>query len=103
MSELLKVALDVIRPELQRAGVAIERQVEADLPPVHVDTLQIEQVIINLVRNAYESIERAGRRPGLIRVEALRSLDGELEIIVADDGPGFDTEQIANQFVPFHT
>ncbi len=103
VTELLDMAIAVVRPELQRAGVAIERKVESDLPPVSVDALQIEQVIINLVRNAYEAIEAAGRRPGLIRVEARRSPDDELEIIVGDNGPGFDREQIANQFTPFHT
>ncbi len=103
VTELLDMAIDVVKPELHRAGVTIERKVESDLPLVSVDALQIEQVIINLVRNAYEAIEAAGRKPGLIRVEARRSPDGELEIIVGDSGPGFDREQIADQFTPFHT
>jgi C4-dicarboxylate-specific signal transduction histidine kinase len=103
VSELLNAALEVVKPELHRAGVVIESQVEADLPPVSADALQIEQVLINLVRNAYEAIEASGRKPGVIRVKARRSSKGELEIIVGDSGPGFDAEQIANQFTPFHT
>ncbi len=103
VSELLNAALEVVKPELHRAGVVIESQVEADLPPVSADALQIEQVLINLVRNAYEAIEASGRKPGVIRVKARRSSKGEMEIIVGDSGPGFDAEQIANQFTPFHT
>ena len=103
VTELLKVALDVVRPELLRAGVEIESHVEVDLLPVAVDALQIEQVIINLVRNAYEAIEGGGRRVGLIRVEARRSSRGELEIVVSDNGPGFSAERIAEQFTPFLT
>ena len=103
MNELLKVALGVVRPELQRAGVEIESHVESDLPSVVVDALQIEQVIINLVRNAYEAIEGSGRTSGLIRVHALRSPKDDLEIIVGDNGPGFSAERIAEQFTPFHT
>lgn len=103
VSEILKVALDVVKPELDRAGVAIDTRIEADLPPVSADALQIEQVIINLVRNAYEAIEAPGRRPGSIHLKARRSPTGELEIVVGDSGPGFSAEQIANQFVPFYT
>jgi signal transduction histidine kinase len=103
VTELLKAALDVVRPELHRAGVEIESHIEIDLPPVSADALQIEQVIINLIRNAYEAIEGAGRRPGLIRVQARRSPKGELEIIVGDNGPGFSSERIAEQFTPFLT
>jgi C4-dicarboxylate-specific signal transduction histidine kinase len=103
VTELLKVALDIVKPELHRAGVEIESEVEIDLPPVSADALQIEQVIINLVRNAYEAIEGSGHKPGLIRVQARRSPKGELEIIVGDNGPGFSAERIAEQFTLFHT
>ncbi len=103
MSELLNAALEVVKPELQRAGVSIVSQVEGDLPRVTVDVLQIEQVLINLVRNAYEAIEGAGYSSGTISVMARRSTKGEPEIVIGDTGPGFDSEQIANPFTPFHT
>lgn len=103
VSELFNAALEVLKPELQRAGVSIESQVEADLPPVTVDVLQVEQVLINLVRNAYEAIEGAGRSSGMIHLEARSTANGDLEIVVGDTGPGFDCEQIANPFTPFYT
>lgn len=103
ISELLNAALEVVKPELQRAGVSIVSRVEGDLPPVTVDVLQVEQVLINLVRNAYEAIEGAGRSSGMITVAARRSPKGGVEIIVGDTGPGFDVEQIANPFAPFYT
>ena len=103
VSELLNAALEVVKPELQRAGVSIVSQVEGDLPTVTVDVLQVEQVLINLLRNAYESIEDAGHSSGMITVGVRRSPDGDLEIVVGDTGPGFDAEQIDNPFAPFHT
>jgi C4-dicarboxylate-specific signal transduction histidine kinase len=103
MRALLNAALDVVKPELQRAGVSIVSQIEGELPAVTVDVLQLEQVLINLVRNAYEAIEGAGHSSGTISIKARRSTHDELEIVVGDTGPGFDIEQIANPFAPFHT
>lgn len=103
VSQLLNAALEIVGPELHRAGVSITYQIEGDLPRIAVDVLQIEQVLINLVRNACEAIEGSGRSAGVIVVKAGRSAKGELEIVVGDNGPGFDAEQITNPFVPFHT
>jgi two-component system sensor kinase FixL len=103
MRTLLNAALEVVKPELRRAGVSIVSQIEGDLPPVIVDVLQVEQVLINLVRNAYEAIEGAGHSSGTISIKARRSTRDALEIVVGDTGPGFDSEQIANPFAPFHT
>jgi signal transduction histidine kinase len=100
---LFDAALEIVGPELHRAGVTIACQVEADLPPVAVDVLQIEQVLINLIRNACEAIEGAGHRAGVISVRACRSPKDELEIVVGDSGPGFDAEQTSNPFELFYT
>jgi two-component system sensor kinase FixL len=103
VGQLLNAALEIVGPELQRAGVSIEKQMEGNLPAVAVDVLQIEQVLINLVRNACEAIENAGHAAGVIVLKAARSPTGELEVVVGDSGPGFDEEQIENPFVPFRT
>ncbi len=103
VSKLLNSALEVVGPELHRAGVSIDMQVDDDLPPVAADVLQIEQVLINLIRNACEAIEGVRQRSGVVVLKASRLPNGELEILVGDSGPGFDAEQIASPFEPFHT
>ena len=103
VSQLLNRAVEVVEPELHRAGISIETQVQADLPAVAVDALQIEQVLVNLIRNGCEAIEGSGQTSGVIVLKAARLADGELEIMVGDTGPGFDMEQIASPFTPFHT
>jgi two-component system, LuxR family, sensor kinase FixL len=103
VSLLFDAALEIVGPELRRAGVSIARHVDGGLPPVAVDVLQIEQVLINLVRNACEALEGAGHRTGVISMKAGRSLDGSVEIVVGDNGPGFDAEQMSNPFAPFHS
>jgi signal transduction histidine kinase len=58
------------------------------LPPILADRLQVELVLRNLIANAVESIAVAGRPSGRVEVRLQRSPSGELEIVVADDGPG---------------
>lgn len=70
---------------------------------VQADAAQVEQVIINLVKNAVEAQPEAGQPgPATCGVRAgWRSLPGALEIFVEDDGPGIANSQ--NLFVPFFT
>jgi PAS domain S-box-containing protein len=63
-----------------------------------IDVAQIEQVIINLVKNAVEAVEETNS--GGVRV-SWRKAPGQIEIVVEDDGPGIASAQ--NLFVPFFT
>jgi two-component system sensor kinase FixL len=102
VSQLLDAALELVRPELYRSGTSISREIERGLSPISVDVLQIQQVLMNLVRNASEAMEHAGVA-GAILVAA-RSSDGDgVQFTVSDEGPGFDAEQLASPFVPFRT
>ena len=68
-TQLIQEAQSYCRAELERQGVRLEVRVEPDLPPVVVDALQIEQVVINLVRNAGEALAEAGRYDGKVWIE----------------------------------
>ncbi len=96
-----------IGPLLRRV-VALETRTTVQLDPgpeltVNVDTAQLEQVIINLVKNAVEAAPEPGHSATLtcyVRVGWQRT-PGALEITVTDDGPGIANLQ--NLFVPFFT
>ena len=75
-----------------RRNVTLERRIPAGLPRVAVDPLQGQQVLFNLIRNAFESMhaeEKAGQR---LRIEAAPGDQGMLEFIVEDSGAGIDPE-----------
>ena len=81
------------------ADVTIERQF-ADGPPVRLDPEQIRRVIINLVDNAIEAIERRGR----ILVETQCDQPNHLvRVIVADDGPGIPPSERDKLFLPYYS
>ena len=101
---IIKETLDLCRPDLERAGVTPRFAWPPDLPLVMVDILQIEQVLLNLVRNSIEAIRDSGSRRGTVLIEAKRAggdADREfVEIGVIDSGPGFSRDYIENGILP---
>ena len=83
--------------------VSVVLNVEANLPLVHADGLQLQQVIVNLVRNAVEAIAGAKRRDGSVVIDALRDGSNAILIRVRDNGPGFDPDLIDRASFPFTT
>jgi len=92
--------IELCRPDLDRAQVSARTVLPADLPRVMVDFLQIEQVLINLLRNAADAIGNTGNTRGSVLIEA-KPVDGEfVEVCVADSGPGFPPRFLDHAFLP---
>lgn len=99
---LLTEAVALIGWEAEARGVPLRLAVPEGLPPVYADRGLIEQVIVNLLRNALEAI---GDRPATdqdITVTA-RAAGEAVELCVRDRGPGFTPEAKARLFEPFFT
>jgi two-component system, NtrC family, nitrogen regulation sensor histidine kinase NtrY len=78
-------------------GIQIERRYAAGLPRVRVDPNQIKRVLINLIDNAIEALDKRGT------IEVATELDGagsRVRLSVADDGPGIPPEARDKLFVP---
>jgi signal transduction histidine kinase len=101
--QLVDEAVSYCHAELDKYGVELQLRVERDLPAVKADALQIEQVIVNLVRNAAEALADAGRYDGKVIVEADRDNAGSVVIRVRDNGPGFDPDLAERAAAPFTT
>jgi C4-dicarboxylate-specific signal transduction histidine kinase len=68
-----------------------------------VDALQIEQVLVNLVRNSAEALTQAGRHDGRVVIEARRETGDRVAIRVLDNGPGLDPDLAGETVMPFTT
>ncbi len=81
----------------------VDRRFEyaAGLPEVMIDRIQIQQVVLNLVRNAVEAMAGQPRRE--LRVTTTAAPDGAVEVLVADTGPGLPPEVLERLFQPFVT
>ena len=87
---LIREALDLQEPNLQRAGASVKVTIPRDIRSVAVDRLQIEQVLMNIISNAIDAMsDNEPDRERLIKITA-RNIDPDrLEIVVKDSGPGF--------------
>jgi signal transduction histidine kinase len=99
VDHIVRKTIDLCRPDLDRLKLSVGTSVAADLPPVMVDRLQIEQVLLNLMRNSIEAIGQPER--GLIAIEAVLAGADFVEIRVRDSGSGFPPDLVANPFLPF--
>jgi signal transduction histidine kinase len=93
---IVEEALELCQADLDRTHVTARTAIAADLPRVMVDLLQIEQVLINLLRNAIEAI---GTMRGSILIEA-KNFDADfIEVCVVDTGPGFPPQLLESAFL----
>jgi two-component system, LuxR family, sensor kinase FixL len=91
------------RPLLDRHGIELSFQFARNLPPLRVDALQIEQVIVNLVLNSVEALAEAGRHDGKIEISAVQQDSAEIKFSVRDNGPGFYLGFTDEALTPFAT
>jgi signal transduction histidine kinase len=101
-------AVELAEIELRRFNVRLNHYVAARLPLLMVDPILIEQVLINLLRNAVESIDMA-QRPTAERIVELRvvprAVDGKpaVEFSVQDTGKGLAPEVVARLYEAFYS
>jgi two-component system, LuxR family, sensor kinase FixL len=100
--QIMEQVEGLIRPELEQHGIVLDVRIARELPSVVADSLQIQQVLVNLLRNAIESIVEAGRYDGKITVVAA-SASAMVEVQIRDNGPGFDPAIVDQGIVPFAT
>lgn len=102
LRELIEAAIFHCRAELDQLDVQVQVRAARDLPAVRADRVQIEQVMVNLLRNSAEALGDAGRHDGRIIVTADRK--GEFLVVrVHDNGPGFDPGVAERATSPFTT
>lgn len=102
LNEVVESAVQLLGYQLRVDGVAIELDLDAELPTLHGDGHEIQQVIVNLVSNAHHAIrERPGGGRVLLRSRRTGSASVLLE--VEDDGPGIPEGIRTRVFDPFFT
>ncbi len=85
------------------AGICLEVDVAKDSPVVSADPAQLQQVILNLVNNAFDAVEaRHGADGGEVAIEVSRR-DDTVEISVRDNGTGISAVDLDKIFTPFFT
>ncbi len=109
--DLLDAVMPLVGLQARKLGVRVETRIEAGLPPVLCDRTMVEQVLLNLARNAMQAMDEAGVAHPSLLLQVRRAPAGEsapaakdwLEFSVADQGPGIAPEVGERLFTPFFT
>ncbi|MFL5391816.1 MAG: sensor histidine kinase [Myxococcales bacterium] len=99
---LVEHVLMLLHEDAVARGVEIKLDVEPDLPLVRGDRVQLEQVLMNLLVNAFEAVAGIPSGPKQVTVRAY-ARDGFVEVAVLDSGKGIARNELERIFEPFFT
>jgi two-component system, LuxR family, sensor kinase FixL len=102
--EMLEEAMTLAHAEASARHVRVDLDALADLPDLHGDRVQLEQIVLNLVHNAVDAIAAVGQSDGHVHVVVRRqSAPPRVEIGILDNGPGIEGELADRLFDPLTT
>jgi two-component system sensor kinase FixL len=103
VNHLVAEVVELVGGELQRNRIELNQQLAEDLPPVRVGRIEIEQVLLNLVRNAMEAMNGLETGPRQLTIASSMPDPDHVRLTVRDTGPGVSDEALAHMFDPFYT
>lgn len=98
VNDSIRTVAELVATELRTGNVQMQLALDDELPTVSADRVQIEQVLLNLVRNGIDAMASGG---GELRVSSARDVQGNVEVKVIDGGHGADTDTLGRLFDPF--
>lgn len=100
VDDAIEGALLLVGAQQKRQRVALHRFPDSAPISVHIDTIRLEQILVNLLQNALDALH--DRTDGRIDLQVIeRTESSTVEIVVADNGAGMTAAQRARLFVPF--
>jgi C4-dicarboxylate-specific signal transduction histidine kinase len=89
--------------ELRRSGASLRTEMPGNLPPVVVDRVLLQQVILNLMMNAVEAMRAVSDRARVLRIRTEEQPSGSIVVLVQDSGVGLDPKHSSRMFEAFYT
>jgi len=100
VAEVVRRASELMEPEVRLRGISLRIDAEERLPGVYADVIQIEQVLLNLLLNAIESMHASDGKDLAVRTA---KVNGNVEVTIRDSGVGVDPALADRFFEPFFT
>jgi two-component system sensor histidine kinase DctS len=102
INDLVANVMALLKPEIRAQQARIETHLQPQLPPVPGDPVLLEQVLLNLVLNSLQAMRETPAGQRLVEIET-RLVDGVVQVLVTDHGPGIAPDVAARLFEPFFT
>jgi len=103
LNEATREVIALLRSELQRSQVILRAELRDDLPHITGDRVQLQQVILNLLRNASDAMGAIDDRPRQLVIGTALDEDDRVRLTVQDAGVGFDAQAVDRIFEAFYT
>ena len=103
LNDATREVLALLSSELQRNRVILQQELANDLPSVTGDRVQLQQVILNLLRNASDSMSGVDDRPRQLLIRTEGDEDDHVRLTVKDAGVGFAPQSADRVFESFYT
>ncbi len=103
LNEATREVIALSLSDLQRNRVVLRAELAEDLPPVIGDRVQLQQVTLNLLRNASDAMVEVEDRPRQLVIRTQREGDSRVRLVVRDDGCGIKPQDFERLFEAFYT
>ena len=99
LSQVIDRCVRLVQHKMDMGNIQLNLDLAADLPPVHCDPAQIEQVVLAMVINAIDALPQGGN----LWISTQVNPDSAIELVIRDDGIGIPAEHLPHIFEPFYT
>jgi two-component system cell cycle sensor histidine kinase/response regulator CckA len=99
VQEMIQKTLDLVQPRAGKSKIEAFAKLEGELPQIHADPQQLQQVLLNLSLNAVDAMPKGG----MLTIAAKQESPSRLTITVADTGIGIEPDVLPRIFQPFFT
>ena len=103
LNEAIREVLTLCRGDLERGGVTLDLNLSEARPVARGDRVQLQQVLLNLIRNGIEAMDLIRNRTRMLRISTGLAEDNRALVTVEDSGPGMDVATIERIFDPLFT
>ncbi|MCA8967674.1 MAG: hypothetical protein KDC48_22525, partial [Planctomycetes bacterium] len=103
VNDVIRDVLGLLQHDVRQRAVNLQLALDADLPEVPADRVQVGQVTLNLVRNALDALDDEPGAPRDVRITTARSGERVIEVAVADTGTGLPPDGPQRVFETFFT
>jgi two-component system NtrC family sensor kinase len=100
VNQILQECVSLVEKQVLFHNIQIERYLQEDLPPIFIDSSQMQQVFMNMIINAAEAMDGNGRLQLTTRLD---SVENSVDVIFTDTGHGIRKEDMKRLFDPFFT
>jgi two-component system sensor kinase FixL len=102
LNEIIRNILLLFEFEVKKTGIELVFYPLEPLEPMYVDEIQIQQILVNLIKNGLDAITEAGRKDGKVEIR-IQQGSMEVQISVTDNGPGVPEKLRPQLFESFFT